>query len=175
MKNLLSINEIKQRVNEISRKIGVFSEFNTYVTYNFTRGDGTPNIEADNDGYYYIISERGVEYERKRTQDIQELLYWILKDITFHVVLDHSLYSSGWEHRRIIWKNQLELLGRISNEFKEKYKKEIMDTLKDVPLEDGLPNNMDYETWEYLGKTKSNPAQKKAIYPFITQINTEDF
>ena len=50
---------------------------NILPTYKSQKGDRTPYIIINELGYNYIISERGNEYNRKITKDIDELLYWI--------------------------------------------------------------------------------------------------
>jgi hypothetical protein len=178
MQKFLSLKEIKKKVDEIYQRV-LPKTIVPYITYNFAIGDATPNIEVNEHGYCFVISERGVEIERRITQDIQELMYWIFEYVTYNIASKYAVYNpypSNWKQRRIRWKNQLELLGRISQDFKEKCKLEIMETLKNAPLEDGLPNNMDYETWEYPGKHENkHSTQIPSIDSLITQISTEDF
>jgi len=61
-----SLADIKKKVNELALKIN--APANLLPTYNHIIGDATPCIEVDNNGYmYYVISERGQEFERKKS------------------------------------------------------------------------------------------------------------
>jgi len=147
MNPLKTITEIKKIVNEISQKINVPKKNWEYITFGGAIGDATPNIEVDDNGYHYIISERGNEYERKITQDINELLYWIFEGITNSMASEFVLENPhpNWEQRRTRFRKQMELLESISQKFKSKYKEEISQILKEYPFKDGLPNTLDYE------------------------------
>ncbi len=51
---------------------------------------GTPHIEEDSSAYYYICSERGARSLDQKTSDLEILLYWGLKDITWSTALDYA-------------------------------------------------------------------------------------
>lgn len=60
VKNII---EIKNIVYKLGEKINALP--NLLPTFNIPIGDATSNIEVDNLGlYYYVISEKGIEYER---------------------------------------------------------------------------------------------------------------
>jgi hypothetical protein len=149
----LTIEAIKTQVNEIAANIGVDME--RRFAYGANPPENTcdyPFIEVNNGGYRYVVTERGNIVEDKQTQNIQELLYWIFEPITSSCVYCKDIMKNKphqWEQRRFAWKKQLELLEKISPNFKARLKIEIADILKESPFTDGLPNNMDYEEWEY--------------------------
>jgi len=151
MTKLLAPDEIEDKICEIilTKNIPVKHFLNHYVTFSYPRGDGTPNVEVDEKGYHYVLSERGSEFERRTTLDIHELYYWVFQDITFEIASDFAVKNpSTWEQRRVRFKNQLEWLRCIDSDFTKRYLKEITEILERAPFDDGLPNNMDWESWE---------------------------
>jgi hypothetical protein len=63
--------------------------------FGIPHGDGSPYIEAVDGTYYFVVEERGIEYERRRTVDLGGLLYWIFEGVTFSLSCDFEL-----RHRR---------------------------------------------------------------------------
>ena len=132
-----TVTEIQNIVNQLAEKINA----PTYLlpTFSSSIGDATPNIEVDNLGLYnYVISERGNEYERKMTSDLNDLLYWIFASVTFSMACDYELKNRIEEKdcRRIMFEKQEELLGLLNTEWKEKEKKEHQSILNTNPFDD---------------------------------------
>ena len=50
---------------------------------------GDPHIEIDKKGYHYVIWERGSEHERKTTENLDELMFWLIKILllTWHLFM----------------------------------------------------------------------------------------
>ena len=68
-----SLDDIKKIVAELALKIN--APTNLLPSYGQQTWDAHPYIEVDNLGFmFYIISERGQEYERKMTEKIDDLL-----------------------------------------------------------------------------------------------------
>ena len=132
-----TVTEIQNIVNQLAEKID--APTNLLPTFSSLIGDATPNIEVDNLGLYnYVISERGNEYERKMTSDLNDLLYWIFASVTFSMACDYELKNRIEEKdcRRIIFEKQEELLGLLNTEWKEKEKKEHQSILNNNPFDD---------------------------------------
>lgn len=55
-----------------------------FVIAGAPRGDGSPYVEVG-EAYYFIVEERGIELERRKTIDLDELLYWVFDGVTFTV------------------------------------------------------------------------------------------
>ena len=134
MKNLT---EIQTLANELAKKINA----PTYLlpTFSSPIGDATPNIEIDNAGLYnYVISERGNEYERKITPDLNDLLYWIFSSVTFSMASEYELKNriEDKDSRRIMFEKQEELLGILNKDWEEKERKEHQSILVISPFDD---------------------------------------
>lgn len=71
-----TLSEMQNLAKDLARRIN--APTNLLPTFSSPIGDATPNIEVDNSGlYHFVISERGTEYERKITSDLNDLMYWI--------------------------------------------------------------------------------------------------
>ncbi len=132
-----TLTEIQNIVNELAKKINA----STYLlpTFSSPIGDATPNIEIDNSGLYnYVISERGNEYDRKITSDLNDLLYWIFSSVTFSMACDYELKNriEDKDCRRIIFAKREELLGILSKDWEEKERKKHQSILENSPFDD---------------------------------------
>ena len=108
-------------------------------TFSSQIGDATPNIEVDNLGLYnYVISERGNEYERKMTSDLNDLFYWIFASVTLSMACDFELKNRIEEKdfRRIMFSKQEELLGVLNKDWEIRERKEHQSILINNPFDD---------------------------------------
>lgn len=136
MKNLLSLNEIEIEVNNFALILKSPKEY--LPTYGYSNDFAQPHIEINSLQYHYVIIERGQEYERKSTNDIHELLYWIFKSITFNMAIDYEFNNriESLDSRRIAFKKQEELLNILNPEWREKLENEHKLILEKHPFDD---------------------------------------
>jgi hypothetical protein len=101
-------------------------------------------IKIDDQGYHYIVMERGCETFHLTTKDIDELMYHVFEPITSNMASEYELQNraAGRDTRRIRFKKQLELLGQINSEFANRRKVEIDEILQRSPFDDKLPTIM---------------------------------
>lgn len=92
----------------------------------------------DQNGYHYIINERGNVFEDKITIDINQLLYWVFENITsqmaFHFELQNRI--KGKDPRRTAFSKQLELLGILNEEWKKEQERKHNEILSKHPFDD---------------------------------------
>jgi len=136
MDKFYSISTIKKNVKELGKKINAPKRYLTLHTT--TDGFGTPHIEIVENGYNYVVSERGVEYERKQTKDIKELLYWIFKDIVFSMASEYELEhrKPNEDSRRQLFAKIIELMEQIDSKFAKWQKEELDKFLEENPYDD---------------------------------------
>ncbi|WP_379968019.1 Imm63 family immunity protein [Epilithonimonas sp. UC225_85] len=84
------------------------------------------------DVFYYVIRERGVEYERILFRNESELLFRIFKDITFEMAIKYELNNriEGQDFRILLFKKQEELIAKLNSEWAKTLKIEHNDYLK---------------------------------------------
>ena len=89
----------------------------------------------DDSTYYYICSDRGVRSVQK-TSDLDTLLYWAIKDMTWSTALDYAAAHRDpkKKFREVLFGYQLSLLELINPNWKERVEQEIDEILKNSPL-----------------------------------------
>ena len=101
-------------------------------------GNGTPHVEIHSSDYHYVVSERGIEYSRIKTKDIDKLMYWIFSDITSSMSFSYEVKNriERQDIRRVIFKCQLNLLRKMNYKWAEKETENIESIIKNNPYVD---------------------------------------
>ena len=100
--------------------------------------DGSPHIELVSGKYNYVVTERGSEYERRVAQTEDELMYWLMDDLTTGIALQIELENRipGEDSRRQWFSKSVELLARLSPEWAARKQAEYMQILRRHPYRD---------------------------------------
>ena len=132
----ISLAAIEGRVRRLARKIEVPRGY--LPSFGRSLHDGTPHIEVA-DRYDFVVCERGEEYERRGTADLDELLYWIFASVTFSMACDHEVRHrrSGEDSRRLLFARQVELLAGLSAAWAGREAAEHRRILEEHPFVDG--------------------------------------
>lgn len=110
------------------------------------RFDGSAHAEQDGNTYYYVQTERGVEFERRKTADPNELLFWFVQDLTSEIArdweMDHRVAS---QDRRRMWFNKhIELLRDIDESWANLQETYYNDVLAKHPDDDLASDRVNY-------------------------------
>lgn len=133
----LRYRNIRKKVKVLAKQIEAPS--NLLPTYKHSNGEESPLIEIDKKGnLHYVLIERGKEFERKTTENLDELLYWIFSSITFSIAIDFELKNriEDKDFRRITFKKQEELQCVHSESWREKEHEEHLQILKSYPFDE---------------------------------------
>ena len=111
-----------------------YKRFATTATH-----DGGPHVEHYGGIYAYVVTERGNEYERRETNDPDELLYWLVSDTTREAAQLFELANrvAGRDFRRLLFAKHVELLENIRAEWGSRKREEYDTILKKHPYNDG--------------------------------------
>ncbi|MGM3225957.1 Imm63 family immunity protein [Dickeya zeae] len=134
---LYPISEIREKVYELGLKICIPSE--SLHVFDISPGDGRPHISFDNNKYNYIYEERGVEFEIKSTDDVKELLYWIMSDVIYGMAFQYEI-EHRVEHvdgRRIVFPRVVQLMSKLKPSWASRAQREINEILVRSPYSDG--------------------------------------
>ena len=133
---LFTLQELKEQIDELAKEIN--APVKESPTYGTSKRDGTPHIEINGDVFYYMAYDRGTMTMNRKTHELQELLYWIFRDITsrmgFSYELDHR--DPKVDFRRVAFHHQLELLEKLNAQWKEIREQEIEQILETHPYQD---------------------------------------
>lgn len=141
---MFSIDKISEEVKDKGKLIS--APKNLLVVRDNPAGDGSPYVEIGEDEYFYVSSERGYEIFRKRASNIDELLYFIFKDITWSMANEYELSNriENKDSRRLIFSKKLDLLKRINPEWERRERVEIDKILLSSPYDDLAASRADY-------------------------------
>jgi hypothetical protein len=132
----LNLNEIRELANKAANKIN--APGSCLPTFGINEDYARPEVRVNKSGYHYVIVERGQEIKHQITKNLDELLYWIFKDITFEMACDYEVRNrtSGQDFRRLLFNKQLELISFINEEFSDLLTIEIKEILGKHPFSD---------------------------------------
>lgn len=133
---VLSLAEIKQKVDTLAEKINA-PEY-ALPTYGWSEQSARPHIEVNEQGYHFIVSERGEENRHETTSDLDELLYYIFDSATFEIACPYEAKhrKRGQDFRRGLFAYQELLIGKISDGFKDRLHQRHAEVLKNYPFDD---------------------------------------
>lgn len=131
----LTLGAIEQRVRRMAKELD--APANYLPTYGRSREDGTPHIEI-NGAYDFVVSERGKEFERRSSSDIDELLYWVFRTVTFSLAADYECghRRAGEDSRRQLFAIQLDMLKKLSPDWAEREDAYLRGVLRQHPFQD---------------------------------------
>lgn len=110
----LSLKEIEKVVNVLALKIS--SPTDLLPTFGYSKDFAHPHIEVTIEGYNFVVLEKGQEVQRKITQNLDEILYWIFNGITFSMALKFEVKNriESQDCRWVLFQKQDELLGMLN-------------------------------------------------------------
>lgn len=132
-----SLEDIKKTVGELATKISA-SEI-LLPTFGYSIDEAHPHVEVDDKGLlHYVTVERGQEQSRETTDEVNTLLYWIFKDVTFSMACNYELKNriEDKDCRRLMFEKQEELLGILTDAWKRKQEEEHRRILEKNPFDD---------------------------------------
>ena len=132
----LNLSQVKYRVTKLATIIK--APRNTLPTFGHSEQSGRPHVEVDANGYNYIVAERGQEFERHTTSDLEELLYDIFESVTFELACKYELANriSGRDSRRLMFTHQEQLLSQLHQAWGQRRKQEHEQILEKHPFDD---------------------------------------
>jgi len=113
--------------------------------------DGAPHVELAGGSYEYVVTERGRELERRTARDQDELLYWLMSDVTAGVAMRldaKRLFRTG-DARRWWFARNVELLRGLSPEWGDRKQAEYEQVLSKHPYRD--PKASGKRGWRFWG------------------------
>jgi hypothetical protein len=99
---------------------------------------GYPHVELVDGRYHYVVTERGSELQRRAAKDENELLYWLMSDVTHGIAM--RLETGRWfrigDPRRWWFAKDVELLRQLRPEWGERKRAEYEQILLRNPYMD---------------------------------------
>jgi hypothetical protein len=131
-----TLSEIKAEIDARGAVIG--APESGLPTYGHSEDFARPHIEVDAAIYHYVVVERGREAFRLSTPDLETLLERVFDGVTFAEAVKFELARRDDQQdcRRVIFARQIELLGRLSQEWADRQRRRHEETLRKYPFDD---------------------------------------
>ena len=101
---------------------------------------GEPHLEINDHEYHYVITERGSEFERKTTNNADDILYWFVSDSIGELATRFEV-KNRVEHqdcRRLLFAKEIEFFDMINSGWAKRKELEYERILHSFPFEDGI-------------------------------------
>jgi len=132
---MVSIYTLIHQYYEIAERLDVPREYVRFARK--PQDNGTPHIEYDGKTWFYIVTEKGQEFERRNTANPDDILYWMISDLTFEMAFSYERANrkESEDFRRQMFNKHIELLKSINPAWAERKEKEIQEILSEVPYD----------------------------------------
>ncbi|CAN5372473.1 hypothetical protein BH10ACI2_BH10ACI2_15130 [soil metagenome] len=130
------LKDLQREYNQLAQYIKPCDTEYSFLTER--QDDGSPHVEFANGEFHYVVTERGSEFERRTTDDINEILYWLVNDLTFWMSVEYELKHRmpGQDFRRVMFDHRIEIMKKARREFADRLEGEIAETLSNNPFLD---------------------------------------
>lgn len=141
MGEIISTDELKDRVIHQIEKY--FPDIEIKGIYFKKGGENSPEgiyIFSEKGSYCIFSAEKGRVKEEIKTQDLKEILYFVLNNVIFEKALKFAIENreEGKDFRRRLFSKELELFLQLDRDFYNKKKREIEIILREHPYMDNF-------------------------------------
>lgn len=127
---------IKREVDRLARVVDAPER--SLPTYGRSEDMARPHIEVAGPHMSWVVVERGKEWERRTTDDLDELLYWIFRSVISEMSSKFAARHpvEGKEFRYPMFRKELELMGTLSPAWRSRLIAELGHLLREAGLSD---------------------------------------
>ncbi len=105
--------QLRDEIEALARRIG--APAGVLPTFGRSEDGARPHLEVHGNEVHLVVIERGQELERQRFTERDELLFAVLRGVTFAMACDWELQhrTPGEDPRRALFRRQQELLAQL--------------------------------------------------------------
>lgn len=131
------LDRIKREVDRLARVVDAPER--SLPTYGQSEDMARPHIEVAGPHMSWVVVERGKEWERRTTDDLDELLYWIFRSVVSEMSSKFAATHAveGKEFRYPMFRKELELMGTLSPAWRSRFTAELGHLLREAGLSEG--------------------------------------
>ncbi len=136
MVNMLTTRELEIEILKKVEILKAYDEISIDLIFkrNIEKGVEGVYVFADNQGYHYVISERGCELTHKVTDDVFEISFWVLYPLTLRMSFEYERRNrNNHNSRQVAFEKMLEYLSTLGTNFRKRGEIEIDEILKVNP------------------------------------------
>jgi len=133
---ITTVEAIGRRFRELVADIDVHPYYKRFQTT--PHHDGSPHIESDGEYFSFVVTERGQELKRVKSNDPEEILYMLLDGITQVAATEYELKIrvEGTDGREVWFPYQEQLLGALKPEWGLRKRREHERVLVEHPFDE---------------------------------------
>ena len=124
---------------EVYRRGALIEAPSRYLpTFGTVEQTARPGILVDTQGYTWIVAERGTDFERFTTTDLDKILFAVFESVAAMMASDYELKHrvEGQDHRRLYFQYQIDLLAILSPEWAKRSQPYFAKVLERHPFDD---------------------------------------
>lgn len=130
------LDELQKEYDALCQRISPVNGAYTFLT---ERSDnGAPHVEYADGVFHHVVTERGLELERKSYENKDDLLFRMVSDMSFWMAVGYEFKNriEGQDARRIMFSKWVELMERVGAEWGALTRVRIEGILKENPFLD---------------------------------------
>jgi len=142
----MTLRSINNRYHAIAQKLAAPAKHVRFFTT--PQHDGSPHIECIGGEFHYVVTERGSEYERRRTSDPEEVVFWLVSDLTWAMALEWEVQHriEGEDCRRQMFRKDIDLMSTVSEVWSARKRQKYEQILSEHPFDDQKANKRMQQT-----------------------------
>ena len=128
---------LRKKYRQLVKQLGAPAAFQDF--HETAQHDGSPHVEYEGDEFLYVVTERGTRYDERRTTDEDEILYWLIADVTWAMAMGYEVKNrvDGQDFRRLLFAKDIELMDGINPEWGQRKQNKYEKILRKHPYNDG--------------------------------------
>lgn len=139
---MADVADLQRRYDALLRRLRPYKPVSQFQQQIQTRPthNGDAHVERVDGAWHYVVTERGAELHRRVAKDEDELLFWLMDDVTGSIshrirpsILDRLL---GRDPRRRKFATHVRLLGRLNPAWADAKKAHHAQVLQQYPYRD---------------------------------------
>ena len=156
----MTLRSISDRYHAIARDLAAPAKPVRFVTT--PQHDGSPHIECIGGGFHYVVTERGSEPERRMTSEAEELLFWLVSDLTWALASEWEVQHriEGEDFRRQLFRKDVELMSQVSEDWARRKKEKYEKILGEYPFDDRMANQTVQRTGASRSAQETNGSRR---------------
>jgi hypothetical protein len=113
------LEKIKEQYARIAKTINAPLKFINF--YDKPQDLGYAHVEYKDGFFFYVVTEKGMELERRKTCDENELLFWLIRSLTSDMASEYEKNNrdNSEDFRRKYFSKNLEILKAINPKWAE--------------------------------------------------------
>lgn len=130
----MTLASIRDRYDTIADRLSAPARHRHFFTT--PQHDGSCHVELVGSEFHYVVTERGTEYERWTTSDADELLFWLVSDLTREMAMEWELKNriEGEDFRRQFFSKHVELMAQVNEAWGRRTRLNYEKILEEYPF-----------------------------------------